>query len=197
MDSWLVDYIMLDMSDPDTYDTRHDNPCGGGCCSSSSYLFDTIQFDGVIVAETEKAILINSTTFKSMSLWFPKSQLHEQTTIDDGLIRFGVPRWLYQKKESECEKNLVKEKQYTMLECFVMAQTSLAWLIKYNGVEFWVPISQMRLRKFDMKKSQWVMEVAEWVVTKALSESTKDNDPSYVNYSTLLKTLRSKRSSKL
>ena len=38
-----------------------------------------------------------------------------------------------------------------------------------------------------MKKSQWVMEVAEWVVTKALSESTKDNDPSYVNYSTLLK----------
>jgi len=55
----------------------------------------------------------------------------------------------------------------------------------------------MRLRKFDMKKSQWMVEVAEWVVTKALSESTKDNDPSYVNYSTLLKTLRSKRSSKL
>jgi hypothetical protein len=170
MDDWLMDYVMLDAFDEEI---RFANFGGGG--GGSSYLFETIYFDGKQIAETEKAYLINSEDFNNVNVWVPKSQIEHHKDTEDGLTAFGIPRWLYDKKVDEGKNEIATVTKYTTVECNVMAQSALAWLLKLDGVEFWVPTSQMKSRKFDRTKSKWVIELSEWILNKNMKK-TEDQE---------------------
>lgn len=175
MDDWLMDCVFYEAFDEEARFANY-GACsfGWGGGGGSSYLFETKYFDGKVVAETDKAYLINSTVFNNVNLWFPKSQVENSTDNEEGLTNFGIPRWLYNKKIEEGKNELAVETKYKTVECNVMAQTSLSWLLKLEGKEFWVPTSQMKSRKFDRAKEKWIVEVTEWILNKNMKEKDEE-----------------------